>query len=127
VHLGTTKKNAHGLLAGPTDMNGRVIVSRSEMAERVQAALETSPMDDAGLSAWDGLINVEPLTRDAVDGALEAMRIWDDLGSIGTEENLERFRAFRDTRESLRVAQLTATATCEPQDAATITTSERWA
>lgn len=82
-------------------------------------------MDYGGLEAWDGLINVEPLTRGSVDDVFEGIRIWDDLGSIETEENLEGLKAFRDNLERLAGAELTVTAGCEPPDAATITTSVR--
>jgi hypothetical protein len=125
VYLGTTKKNAHAFLAGPTDVDGRVDVPRHRIEERVQHELTTSPMDYGGLGAWDGLINVEPLTRESVDNVFEGFRIWDDLGSIETEENLEGFKAFRDSLERLAGAELTVTAGCEPPDAATITTSVR--
>lgn len=125
VHLGTTKKNAHGFLAGPTDVDGRVDVPRHQMEERVQHEVTTSPMDYGGLEAWDGLINLEPLNRGSVDNVFEGIRIWDDLGSIETEENLEGLKAFRDNLDRLAGAELSVTAACEPPDAATITTSIR--
>jgi hypothetical protein len=125
VHLGTTKKNSHGFLAGPTDTDGRLDVPRHRIEERVQDQLTTSPMDCGGLAAWDGLINVEPLTRESAVGVLEAIRIWDDLGSIETEAHLELFDAFRDTLERLAGTRLTVSATCSPADAATVTTSVR--
>ncbi|MET1011021.1 MAG: hypothetical protein ABWY83_01450 [Actinomycetota bacterium] len=125
VHLGTTKGNSHGLLAGPTDTAGRVAVPRHRVEELVQNQLTTSPMDYGGLEAWDGLITVEPLTRQAVSGVFDAIRIWDNLGSIETEENLDRLHAFHDTLERLSGAELTVTAGCEPTNAATVTTSVR--
>ena len=82
-------------------------------------------MDYGGLAAWDGLINVEPLTRESASGVFEAVRMWDDLGSIETEENLETLQAFRETLERLSGAELTVLAECEPTNAATVTTSVR--
>ena len=127
VHLGMTKKNSHGLLAGPTDPAGRVDVPRPRIEALVDNELATSPMDYGGLEAWDGLINVEPLSREAVSGVFEGIRVWDDLGSIETEENLERLRVFHETLGRLSGAELTVTAVCEPPDAATVTTSVRHA
>jgi hypothetical protein len=125
VHLGTTKKNAHGFLAGPTDDDGRVDVPRHQIEERIADELARSPMDYGGLEAWDGLINVEPLTQESAAGVLEAIRLWDDLGSIDTEENLDVFKAFRDMLGLLSGAELTVAASCEPPDVATVTTSVR--
>jgi hypothetical protein len=125
VHLGTTKRNSHGLFAGPTDTEGRVTVPRHRIQELVQDQLATSPMDYGGLEAWDGLINVEPLSLETVSGVFEGIRIWDDLGSIGTEENLETLHAFHETLQRLSGAELTVTAVCEPTDATTVTTSVR--
>ena len=84
-------------------------------------------MDYGGLEAWDGLINVEPLTQESAARALEAIRFWGNLGSIDTEENLAAFKAFRDMLGRLPGAELTVAASCEPPDAATVTTSVRHA
>jgi hypothetical protein len=124
VHLGTTKRNSHDLLACPTDAAGRVAVTRQRIESFVQDQLAASPMDYGGLAAWDGLINVEPLTREAVSGVFEAIRIWDNLGSIETEEN-GTLQALFETLDRLSGAELIVLAGCEPTHAAIVTTSVR--
>jgi hypothetical protein len=122
VALGTTRKNPHGMLAGPTNENGEVVVTDRTIEENVNQAVETSPMDYLGLHAWDGSIRVEAMNRDRVAKVIDAVEIWENLGSLQTEDNLRLLRRYAQHLESIAGAELAVRAYCEPTAAADIET-----
>jgi hypothetical protein len=102
VTLGMTRKNPHAVLVGPTDGNGRVTVARETIEEDVLHVREISPMDYSGLRAWDGTIRVEVMNLERVRRALSAVDMWEELGSLRSEENLGLLREYGERLESLK-------------------------
>jgi hypothetical protein len=122
VRLGTVRRNPHEMLAGPTDDHGRVVVSRLQIEENARRTIEMTPMDYVGLDAWDGSIHVEALNRERVRDAVSAVGVWEDLGSLGSEENLGLLRSYGESLEPLAGAELAVEVSCEPGGAADIET-----
>jgi hypothetical protein len=122
ITFGMARKNRHGTLAGPTDENGEVIVQREDIEESARHASELSPMDYVGLDAWDGTIRVEAINRERVRGIVSAVDLWEDLGSLRTEENLRALRRYGEFLETIAGEELSVSASCEPGDAAEIET-----
>lgn len=96
VTFGMVRKNAHQVLVGPTDEQGRVIAARETIEDDVQHAREVSPMDYSGLRAWDGSIRVEVMNSERVQRALEAIELWEDVGSLKSEDNVGLLREYGD-------------------------------
>jgi hypothetical protein len=118
ITLGMTRKNPHKILAGPTDPDGQIIIGRDSMEAHIQRAIEDTPMDFVGVHAWDGSIRVEAMGRDRVGRAIEAIDMWEHLGSLGTEENLQSLREFEDLLQSIAGEELSVSASCTPPKAA---------
>jgi hypothetical protein len=120
LRLGTTRKNPHGMLVGPMNGDGEVVLLRDTIEENVDHELEMTPMDYVGLKGWDGSITVEAMNRDRVRRAISAIDTWKDLGSLKTEENLKSLRQYRESLETIAGMDLSVRASCEPRDAARV-------
>jgi hypothetical protein len=118
LRLGTTRKNPHGMLVGPMNSDGEIVLWRETIEENVEHELEMTPMDYVGLEGWDGVITVEAMNRDRVRRAIAAVDVWRDLGSLRTEENLQSLTRYLDSLEMVAGVDLSVRASCEPRDAA---------
>lgn len=63
-------------------------------------------MDYGGLQVWDGSIVIVPVNRDRVRRAVDAMTLWQSLGSLRTEPNLRAFEDYGKFLEALADKEL---------------------
>jgi hypothetical protein len=122
VSFGMQHKNPHGVLAGPSDESGEVRVVRETVERNVQRAIETSPMDYVGLDAWDGSIRVQAMGRELVGKIFSAVDVWDDLGSLESEDNLQQLKEYDRQLEQIPGQRITVRATSNPRGSARIAT-----
>jgi hypothetical protein len=116
------RKNPHGVLAGPTDVNGATTVLRDKIERDVWRTVETSPMDYVTLNEWDGSIVVNAMGRELVERVFEAVEVWGSLGTLETEGNFQSLKAYRVNLETIAGAFLSVEADCKPVESADIST-----
>jgi hypothetical protein len=93
-------KNAHHILFGPTDDDGRFVISVDAIRAGMEFNAAQSPMDYTLDVAWDSPFGVALLTREGAHQALEAMTLWDlDATFPRRRQQLESFVELSDAGE----------------------------
>lgn len=109
------RKNHFGLLFGPTDREGELEVTREQVLEEAHKSMELFLMDYADIDKfWTGKLEVTPLNRSAVEGALSAYRLFRRYEYPQQYE--ENLRATDGVLAQLRDAELVGSVYCETSD-----------
>jgi hypothetical protein len=116
------RKSPYGFLFGPSDLRGRIEVSRDQILSQAKKAVDLFPMDHWSLELdWTGVLRVTPVNREGLAGALHAFRLYRgnyDHGP-GYEESLKVADAILARRGE---AEMTATVRFEAKEPVTIET-----
>jgi hypothetical protein len=93
-------KNDFGVIAGPTDASGAVLVTRTEIERWADLDRNAFPMDYTGLGDFTGEVLVRPLNRQAIEAALHAHELFHAGVSYPAEHELRLKRARERLEEA---------------------------
>lgn len=73
----TAKKNPFNLAFGPSDEQGKVIVSRDQILLEARKTIDLFPMDHWNIEFdWTGALQATPRNRESLSRALSAIRLF---------------------------------------------------
>ncbi len=105
VSLEMTRKNAFNMVFGPSDKEGKVEVSKTEIENEVTRTLDLFPMDYEGLSSFKGKLIVGAMGLEQVESALGAYQLHCKSAAYpsGYGEKLATARAILERLEAKRL------------------------
>lgn len=110
VELEMDHKNDYGLLFGPTDASGKLVIKDMDLRQQAKKQLDLFPMDYVSPEgAWTGAMKIRVLNRTDVVNLQNAYETWKDAGLYPADFPLHLSRlqaqleANRDRRLSARV------------------------
>lgn len=107
LNLNMSLKNDYGLLFGPTDAAGELVISDDDLQEQIQRQLDLFPMDYASpKSAWTGSMRIRVLNRSDVANLQMAYDTWKDLDLYPEDlpSHLSRLDALLSANEGCRLS-----------------------
>jgi hypothetical protein len=116
------RKNPYNLVFGPSDEQGRIVVTRDQIIGEAKKSLDLFLMDYGDLETeWTGKLRVTPMNRESIERALSAVRLFRRVHKYppGFEEAL---RAAAAVLAQMSEAGVSATVQCETEEPITIET-----
>ena len=118
--LGMATKNDFGLLFGPADRQGRLVIRWPEVESQVQQTRNMFPMDYGSLASWNGTIRVVAMNREAVARSAAAVDTWGTAGIPGGDSGHALLLSLGAELQRRAGQDLVVAANLEPADSGSV-------
>lgn len=112
INFVACQKNAHNLGFGPSDINGKIYVTREQILAEARKNRELFLMDYAAIeTAWTGTLIITPMNREAIRRARSAVQLFGSRQYAYNHEEI--LSAAERALAQLGSGRLTASVQCD--------------